>query len=296
MASKQASVALLVLATGLVIGCSKTADTTPERRLFGTPPTIESVTFTPATVHATCDYSDYARFSFCAEDPSAPPFTLDGVGMMITANYSDLTMTVKVTDPDSGPSGSDILLVGASYKLPENNVENTIVLFDDGSKNSFPGSADGQINRTCTVDEDAGTCECVQPPKGNRSLLSGDTTAGDETFTRRFAFFGFKSGIKNQENAFFDCIQRAEHEAPFTFSGDPHFQFRIDVTDKSGNLTTWPDRPQFDATTGTFACSGDRCACCIFFETTTPSPDCRGLPGMIGPPGSPYESGVCMTL
>lgn len=290
MASKRFGGALLTLASLIVLGCSKTADTSPERRLFGSPPSIESVTFTSDPGVANCDISEYARIKLCLADAPGDVFTLDPDFVTLRGTYTELKMKVAVKDAESTPSKSDILLVGASYKDPFNPEENTVLLFDDGKANQFPPSIKGDATNVCTVDE-FGVCQCAKDT--SIILDSGDTMAGDQIFERSFALYTFKGGF-NATNAFQDCIQKSSHEAPLIIPTDVPLEFQIDVTDRSGNLTTWPDKPKVNTTSDTLECLGDQCFCCIFITSTSPTVDCRQLPGLLGPPGSGNEAGYCI--
>src|SRR5262245_39193787 len=160
---------IATIAAGLLAGasCSKTEDTSPETRLFGSPPEIQSVTLSQAGGLGTaqCDYKKVIEGFLCMNgfaisdfDPIPP--------ILIDVNYSELQFNVTVTDPDSVPGGqTDVLLVSASYQRSNQGgtpVETSLVILDDGGSNSFNYSQQGiEIQEAC-VDADPGTI-CGDP-------------------------------------------------------------------------------------------------------------------------------------
>jgi hypothetical protein len=124
----------LLLAGGICLsGCSKTQDTAPATRVFGSPPVIESVNLASGgtTGQAICDYGPVIKNAFCADgEQFAEPFP----AILVTVNYTEATFSVKVSDPESTASNSDILLVSASYQTTKDSTptEVSLVMLDDG--------------------------------------------------------------------------------------------------------------------------------------------------------------------
>ncbi|HEU4401016.1 MAG TPA: hypothetical protein VFT43_02810, partial [Candidatus Polarisedimenticolia bacterium] len=163
--SRWSSITFGLVAALMLAGCSKTEDTAPERRVFGSPPAIESVSVVATQDTVSCDFTaafdcalinDPCSFDYNADpfqcpvtDPTNPAYDFDGPNivhvtpgpLMIGGTYTKVHFEVKATDPESTPGHSDILLVSATYPVPDakgEHPENTIVLLDDGSHQSFP--------------------------------------------------------------------------------------------------------------------------------------------------------------
>jgi hypothetical protein len=298
------ALAILILSS---VACSKTQDTAPERKVFGEPPVIKSATMTFQNKAVSCDWGTAFDCSFksdpCAFDPDdgvGPDgirFTRDDCGfgfeesdpgnvvqvtpgpsLFISGTYQELSFRAEVTDPNTTPARSDILLVGASFVVPSASSpqEDTLVMLDDGGSNSFlyVQTAGLGIFENCSVASD-GTCTCSQ---AEYVLNSNDTAPGDGKFERKFALFNLPD--QNVRGFLQDCIAKQYHQAPKTAAPDLTFDFRIDAVDRSGNITTWPNRPQVTTTRDTYTCSGDQCLCCILRSNIG---DCGGCEGMVGP-------------
>src|SRR6185436_19512662 len=126
---------LLSLAVAVTLNCSKTQDTAPERRIFGEPPTIQSVEpdYVEPQKHAECDFTDVVFALFCqsgivdVEAQTGFGWTViqngdtrtikhedvesTDPGIIITGKYTELNFKVHVVDPNSTPGNNNILLV-----------------------------------------------------------------------------------------------------------------------------------------------------------------------------------------
>jgi len=313
MMSKRTPSALVSIALLAVLACSKTADTAPERRIFGSPPTIETVTpiFIPQAP-VDCDFTKIVDALVCqngildaqpqtgrgwtkAVDPNDPnktivvfsdvPTTVPGT--FIEGTYTELSFTVKVTDPESTAQQSNILLVSASYQLPPpSTTEDTLVLFDDGGQINFPFEQKALVAEDCTVDIPNQICDCGG---AIYNIKSGDLVKGDGVYTRKFALAN--PGASQFLN---DCIKRSKQEIPVPLSAGSTLQFKIEAVDRQGNLATWPTKLPAVVGTGSFVCNGDSCGCCLLhaFSQLADITECHGLPGLISP--SKYPDGVCI--
>jgi hypothetical protein len=221
----------------------------------------------------------------------------------ITARYTEATLRAKVTDPDSTPSQSDILLVSASYLAPATNggvVETSLVLLDDGGASLFTFAQAGTRPEDCGDDPVAGFCGCQEAHYG---LGSHDATAGDDQYTRVLALLkrgpGSPTGV-NANAVLANCIARSKGLFPGPATTDAFLQFKIEAVDRSGNLATWPIQPQVTVDPSSLTCDGDACGCCLLVsDNPTADPangGCSGLAGLAGVPGSGFENGVCRTL
>jgi len=300
------------IAAGLIFGtaCSKTQDTAPETRLFGSPPVINNVTLTQGGTagQAMCDISRIVEGYFCAAgyEMQTPP------AITLTVTYSELQFTVQASDPDTPAGGqNDILLVAASYLRTDQGtpVETSLVMLDDGSMQAqpFQYSQQGNIKEACgssmtDVCPFAGADVCLG---AKYPLTSNDAVANDSTFSRGFALIsntmnltaptGFPLGSTAPSVAY-NCVARAQEQVPAITDvtvGQP-VAFKIEVVDRAGNLATWPTRPQADFQKTSVACAGDECGCCVLLSGD-PGTDCKNKPGMQGPPGSHHETGFCFT-
>src|SRR5437899_2644448 len=156
MTSKRILSTLLPLALLAVLSCSKTQDTAPEQRIFGSPPTIETVDsnlFNPQAP-ASCNFTDIVtafvcQFGYLDVQPQKGPGWANSdnpfssvptteAGVFIQGTYTELSFVAKVTDPASTAQQSNILLMSASYVPPDSPNEVTLVLFHDGSQVGIP--------------------------------------------------------------------------------------------------------------------------------------------------------------
>jgi len=312
---RSATLPVVVLA---VLSCSKTQDTAPERRLFGDPPIIRSVSFehiddngfeVPGFGTQTfikCDFTEIVVRQACEHGfPGVQPiagggWTYNGVtgkgsvgdnptnepGIFIEGTYGEAIFRVSVTDPNSTTAQNNLLLVGASYQPPDSKTETTLVLFDDGHLIRFPHAQafGGGQGLNCT--EVDGVCACADAVW---DVTSGDTTLKDDEWTRKIAF------VNAQTHEFLqDCIMRDRHET-LSVPTPPNttLTFKIEAVDRQGNLATWPTKlvGVTDPNFGKFACNGDPCGCCILWNHAPDVPACNNLPGM---PGPFFPRGLCI--
>jgi hypothetical protein len=308
---KRSTIALLLAGGIFLWGCSKTADTHPATRLFGSPPVIQSVDLSKAagTGVAVCDYAPVLQGIFCENgiDPATFP---NFPQILITANYSESKFDIKVTDPDSTPAQSDVLLVTASY-LNNNTppqTEVSLVIFDDGSQNKFTVTQAGNVLEDCPVPP----ATCVPPigcGKKTYTLTSNDLVAGDGIYTRGFAIISNGAilmtsppGITPNTLAYAqNCIANVKKQYPaiVDLPLNSEIPFKIEAVDREGNLTTWPTKPTSTFTRTTFSCAssvaGDDCSCCQLLSNN-PSSECRGKQGLVGVAGSGFEAGLCIAI
>lgn len=303
------------IAAGLIFGtsCSKTQDTAPETRLFGSSPVINSVALSQSvSSEATCPYGQIIEGFFCGEGYAlaATP------NVQIHVQYSELQFTVQATDPDSPAGGpSDILLVAASYQGTNQGqpVETSLVILDDGSLQTppFQYSQQGDILQACVADTNS-RCSSFDHPTGvtcsaaKYPLTSNDAVANDSTFSRGFALISNNMTLTEPDpdttslggrgtGAALDCVAAVKRQFPAStdrLSGQ--VPFKIEVVDRAGNLATWPVPLQGNFQPTTVACTGDACACCFLLTSNTS--ECRNRPGLEGAPGSGFENGFCIDV
>jgi hypothetical protein len=309
---RSASVALI--ATGLLLGsCSKTQDTAPETRLFGAAPVIENAQLVrdSSVGTASCDMTDAIKGYLCANGyrPSDIDFT-DHV--FINVHYTEAEIQIQAIDPDTKPGGqNDILLVGASYQSSSSGTqkfESTLVVLDDG------GGATGATNNQFTFQQRVTDIQQACQPDPNLcadpngvscgtaifKLNSNDPVANDNTWTRGFALlsgsttFTGPPGITpgTRENFVQDCVAGQKHQFPVLADvpvGTP-VTFKIEVVDRAGNLTQWPQPLGITFDKTVYDCSGDVCGCCLLLSNQ-PDVECKGKPGLVGPG---YPNGWCI--
>ncbi|MGH9750469.1 MAG: hypothetical protein ACRD6R_11170 [Candidatus Polarisedimenticolia bacterium] len=280
-----------------VAGCSKTQDTAPETRVFGSPPVIESVSFQALPqAEFECDYTQFTIAYMCAFY-AIPGAVLDG-GIFISGKYTEVRMEARVLDPDSTPALNDVLLMGASFHKVDSGAsgdieEHTLVMYDDGSSNNFmraqTSSQLGPLD--CSIDEMTNECTCAG---AFHQLNTNDAVAGDDRFTRHFAFVTAGTADSGALGVLFhDCLMRDRHQFPQLATDLPTYQFSFDAVDRKGNITRWHEQPIITVAETSAACRGDECACCLLREQVEPTTKCADLPGLVTPD---YPNGVCRDL
>ena len=251
--------------------------------LFGFPPTIESVSFEANPQQAVrCDFARIVEGYVCSL--GIPGATAEP-GVFIDGTFTHVRIGAKVTDPDSTPTQSNVLLAAASFISPDTLAETSLVLFDDGSASVFSYLQKSIVPEDCT-DDGSGVCTCN--PK-RYPVQSGDVLAGDTVFTRDLAFV---DRISISSALLQDCILQQYRDVSLDFMAGSTLEFRIEAVDRQENLTAWPSRPTITIGTGSFSCTGDECGCCLL-TSGEPTVDCKGKPGM---PSIDYPSGVCLSL
>src|SRR5262245_25625762 len=225
--------ALLVVAAN---GCSKPQDTAPEQRIFGTPPTINSVSMTSQHETAHCDITQVVLGKLCAggvlinEIAFSPSSTIE-----VDVGYHQLFFNVGVTDPESTSTATDILLVTVSSQTPPDKgpiEENSLVLLDDGSETTFPYNQTGGDPEACSIDRPNNGCACFA---AEYTLTSNDPTKADDTFTRGFGFVGPGPSVPPGLGEFLvnNCLARDKHQAPASSDKvlDHTIGFRVEAVD-----------------------------------------------------------------
>ncbi len=252
-------------------------------RLFGLPPTIESVAFEADPQQAVrCDLTKVVEDYVCSL--GIPGATAEP-GVFIDGTFTHVRFQARVTDPDSTPTRSDVLLTAASFTNPDSQMETSFVLFDDGSANTFSFLQKSNVPEDCT-DDGLGVCTCN--PK-HYVVQSGDALANDAVFTRDMTFLDrsfISSGLLQ------DCIMQRYRDVPVDFVAGSTLQFRVEAVDREGNLAAWPSQPTVSVGTGSFSCNGDECGCCLLTSTDR-AVECKGKPGMSS---VDYPSGICLSF
>lgn len=292
----------IVLAFGLMAfaGCSKTQDTAPENRIFGSPPVIQTVDVQTGSAPVACDITPLVQVFLCdlglqpGQYNFSPSATVD-----IEIEYSQTVVHAHIADPEDTPTASDILLATTSYQPPpakgQTPEEISLLMFDDGQANKFPYQQQVRGN----LEIGAGTCGGTA---GTYDLTADDQTAGDHIFTRGFGFVAPAPGVGARALALLsDCVAKTNHQYPSiasTFINIP-FTLKIEAVDHEGNLTAWPLQPAVTPSPSTFACTGanDLCACCLM-TSDDPGSECRGKPGTIvtDPTATFPLGGLCENL
>jgi hypothetical protein len=304
--------AILAMVAIATLSCSKTQDTAPERRVFGDPPTIESVNDNILVPNrfVECDFTTIVRGFLCERqvtnvefiagagwppDPSRVPSQEPGV--FISGTYGEITLKAKVSDPNSPapspapPAPTNILLVSASFPDPDinNKNETSLVLFDEGSTIRFKiPQRIRDIGADCTFDF-SGNCACYGT---TNDVVSGDQMSGDGTFTRKLAIVDKLSmPYPGTDGYIQDCIMRSTGDTPMLATRGEVFVFKIEAVDRQGNLATWPTKLSAVVGPTSFACNGDPCACCLKLQSDFTL--CSGLDGVKGPD---FPNGVCKSF
>lgn len=313
MAGRNIGAAGLACLAVAAVACSKTEDTAPERRIFGSPPSIEDVTVTSIpSSPAVCDWTPEMKHVMTCDfgfDPALLPNPFPTI--TVTSTYNEVMFNVKATDPESTPSQTDILLVTASYITNSGGQpqEVSLVVLDDGSANQFDFQQKADFyGEDCVADP----MTCADCNVKTYELTSNDVTAGDGMYTRGFAFKstsgGGVPGGARAEHLLEDCLVEKKKQAPAETSnlGGAPVAFKIEAIDRSGNIATWPVKPEVSISPSSLTCTGDDCACCILLSSNVLSPaspthpnpvtGCLGLSGLEGQPGSDYSCGLCKAL
>jgi len=263
-----------ILAPGFVLA---------ERPIFGDPPSIESVAFgTNPQEIVECDFTEAVEGYFCT---LGIPGIRAEPGIFIGGTFTSVRFRARVTDPNSTPTLSNVLLVAASFADPDTPTERSLVLLDDGSANTFPFPQKADLPEDCIVDA-SGICQCVQ--KVYR-VDSGDVVPRDDVYTRDMAFVDrgtLQAGLLQ------DCIMRQSHDTPLPLAAGSTLEFKIEAVDREGDLSVWPARLRASVGAGSFSCTGDECGCCLL-TSMDPAAECKGKPGM---PSDDFPAGVCVSI
>jgi len=281
----------LILALGLAAGsgCSKTQDTAPESRIFGSPPIIESVTVTGGQDTINCDLTEMIQGWICSNIFLTPAqYQLSPSGrVFVDVTYNKIDVTARIVDPEDTPTTSDILLATTSYENPivqgQTPEEISLVMFDDGGANTFLYEQKNDKGEDCVID--ATQCGCNH---AQYNLTTDDVTKNDHIFTRGFAFITPGPGLDSSALSLAsDCVARLNKRYPdpsskFKEAGYPPIPLKIEAVDHEGNLAAWPTQPTADSAPSVLVPDpmNDQCAFCLI-TSSDPISECRGKPGMI---------------
>jgi hypothetical protein len=313
MTSRTIRTALLPAVVLAALSCSKTQDTAPERRVFGDPPTIQSVdpNYFIAQSPIACDFTQIVSRQLCrlirdfggniqASDIQAQPgcgwfgINQDGTpkmntvcetraGIFVEGSYGEASFVATVKDPNSTTDQSNILFVSASFVQPApSTTEISLVMFDDGAATKFPNA-----QKVATIGEDCSEEECVCEKK-TYGISSGDGTAKDGTYTRKMAL------VKNTANPYLlDCIMLDRQETLDIVTPGSTLSFKIEAVDRQGNHAEWPQKLTLTTVEDSYTCNGDSCGCCVL-QFGGLSSECNRLPGLIIPGFAP--DGLCVDI
>ncbi len=269
--------------------CSKTDDQPGVRQIFGASPVITADPIvTSNETQLDCDvinpnlFIAQRDFPFLDQNQVAADFADLKMGMI----YTELELLVEVADEDDDqaiPGVEDILAVTATYVPPGQpdhegappKAEHSLVLFDDGSQNKFSFTQIGTVDLICDEGPPL-TCRKIS----GFILASNDMTANDSIFTRRIATFDLN--LENLDTLLFlqDCLALTKKQIILNVESGESFDFRLDVVDRAGNITTWPTPLPAIAQPSIFSCSGDECLCCL--SVNSQFTNCSGLAGFAG--------------
>lgn len=284
--SRRLLTAMAALALLPLAACSKTDDEPAVREIFGTAPLITqqpSITV-DNEAHLNCDVADAYRF--VAQQFGLDPnlVAADLADLEVGMDYTEFEISVTVADEDDDPAvpgQDDILAVTATFVPPgqpegDTMEEESLVLFDDGSANKFSYTQIGTTNLVCSESGGFLVCERVS----GFLLTSNDGQANDGKFTRRIAVFDLDLAANDTTLLLQDCLALVKGQAVLDVNADQTFDFRLDVVDRAGNITTWPNPLPVTAQKTVFTCTNDECLCCLL--QTAVFTDCRQLPGYGG--------------
>jgi hypothetical protein len=128
------------------------------------------------------------------------------------------------------------------------------------------------------------TCEVT-----SQYVTTADENAGDGLYTRKFAVANLKTPGGGAGLAQ-DCVVSQVHQTPILLQTADTLDFSLEVVDRSANDTVWPKTFPVRPNPATFACTGDRCMCCVLEKGLDGAPytpgkgggGCFGAPGLIG--------------
>jgi hypothetical protein len=279
----------IALACGLAagLGCSKTQDTAPESRLFGSPPVISTVSVVSRQGFAHCDFTAMAQtwifenFGMTADQYQFVP----GPNFVVDAGYAETVVNAHVQDPEDTPTTSDILLVTVSFQIPTLPTpdEISLLMFDDGQSNQFLyKQMYDREGEDCTVDVVNGIYTCGLA-LNKYYLTTNDPVAGDHVFTRAFAYTTPGADVYSGSGLLLldDCVASQNHQYPAagTLVANKTLPLKIEAVDHEGNLTTWPNSPTTTIGPSSLHSATDECILCIL-TSGNPTVDCKGKTGM----------------
>jgi hypothetical protein len=261
-----------------------------------TPPVIADVQVSASTSTSICpEYDSVFRGWLC--DLGIPPdmYTLVP-GPSIEVRTTSTDATIQVFASESGPNGANAESLSVQATYPYYTSTASLSIPDDGSLAIAPAMQAQGVPEYCGGGSGTDICTCSD---GYFSVTSHDPLAGDHVFTRQFDLLWPSASLPSSQEmaaALQNCTYRRSNSTQVLMPITPGVPvpFTIDVWDDAGNVTTWPVPLPIGGQTSTLVCSGDACACCLFFSTD--ASECRGQVGLLGVPGSGFETGLCNSL
>lgn len=249
---------------------------------YGPPPEIRSVASEFSVRQAQCDVTRTMELQLC--DLGLPGVTAT-MPIVLGVTYDSLAINANVTDRDSDADRLDIDTVEARIRREgEFRYDPYLSLRDDGSAivEVVDQVSPRWTGKACFYDPDLGLCGC---DPARYPAYSGDAAAGDGLYTREI-------GVYTPATPFdgIDCFVEASGRNRLFASAGIETELRVRATDLQGNITTWPEPIQVTPGTGSFACSGDECGCCILLHPTDYPSVCGGRRGLTSPV---YPQGLC---
>jgi hypothetical protein len=262
------------------------------------PPVISDVQVSTSAGTSICpEYDTVVRAWLCSFGITPDMYTLvPGPGIEVRATSTDATIQVLASEAAPNGVSAGTLSVVASYR--PYGPGDTLTAFDDGSVGVTMVPQVGYTPEQCSIDPAAGVCACsvgaIFP------TWSHDPLAGDHLFTRQVSLLPSPSaadGSVTIVSATRNCLYRRTNALQVVSqdAATVPASFTIDAWDDAGNPASWPFDLSIPQQAPTFECLGDACACCLYFSLD-PSTECKGLVGLIGVPGSGFETGLCNTL
>jgi hypothetical protein len=237
-------------------------------------PVITTADTLGSTASVQCDFTaawNYALLNDFGFDARVTPGPL-----MIGGAFTEVTTTALVTDADSLPGTSDILLVSADYVESPGGATGALTLGDAGPVRPDSFAQQAGIREACAGAPMPSLCVTAF-----YSIGPDDGTAADDQYTRRTAFVNL--AMPGQGAPFLsDCIARDRGIEVRLAAPGRLLTFTTRAVDLAGNITIWPANPVVTVGTSTFACSGDDCMCCWLQHGVLDGP-CAGLAGIVGP-------------
>lgn len=268
-------------------------------------PTIEDVQVIGGNqeAQAVCDWTQILKGYLCNGGIAANQFAHFPT-ISLTVGYSAARLEALVVDPDSTPAQSDVASVTTQYVSSLSGTSPVVqsdTLLDDGSTLVTPTTqVSYEIMEDCSSDPLCPTCNPARYP-----LTSGDQVSRDDRYSKTYSFvssdvrFDSPPGVtvNSRKYAAFDCIMQAKNTYPLIldYPVGAEVAFDIEAVDRSGFITWSPEHPSMLFRQTHFRCDGDECACCVLMSVD-PAHDCVDRPGLIGVPGSGFETGLCVAF
>ena len=111
-------------------------------------------------------------------------------------------------------------------------------------------------------------------------MTSNDPVANDSIFTRKIATFDLDMAVVSTRLLVLDCLALDKGQVALDVDSEASFDFRLDVIDRAGNITTWPTPLPAIAQQTQFFCNGDECLCCLLENKVFTQ--CSQVPGFAG--------------